>query len=162
MDTKQEHGLSFDENSNGVYEEILVIARQDYDKYRKVIRAFLEGGATAWEGTYTLEYIEENLREGTMVASLLHKDDNYKALMITTIRDYGEDTRALRIEILIATSFFHTARAYATFEARVKELGFAFIEAKTHPTIAAYMVNKRGYTCPGVYIRRDLRPSRRN
>lgn len=158
MDTKLARGLS----SRSVNEEIVVVKGLDYEIYKGVIRAFLLIGEVAWADTYTLETIEDSIREGRMQVLLLRKRDNYRACLVTTIRDYGNKVLGVRFEILVAHNFFHAARAYKVVENLATEMGFSFIEAKTHPTIATYAVKKCGYKCPGVYIRKDLRKDRRN
>lgn len=127
-----------------------------------MVTFFLEEQPESWATLYTLEGILTSIRDGRVQVFLVGRGKEWQGLCLFSIYEPETNLRIMSIKFLSCERFFAMAQMIEKLEQVGHAMGCNVVEAVAHPTIAQYGVNKNGFAAEGVYIRKDLRVSRRN
>lgn len=155
MDTMQEHGPN-------LARVIRCLDDKDVHDLEQEIRFFLLDQPESWEGLMDLEDIIAQIYAGITKVILLGKVSEWKGMVLYTVHQYSPTTRVMKVDFLSCKNFYFVMQLYDYLEEIAKTWGAGMIEAVAHPTIADYLYRKQDFVAYGVYIRKELRASRRN
>lgn len=140
---------------------VIITTGDEAKGFRKIIEGFLLEQETSWVGQFDLDDLLNQLESGFYTAWLYRRDGVYLGLLLTSLQDYAWGG-TVRIEFVTCKRFFALAKISTLLELYAANLGRVSIEAIAHPILAEYAKVKCGYHSPGVFIKKDLRPNRRN
>lgn len=158
MLTTQEAGKSWDKNTIG---RIVLVSPEVYPEYGEIVELFLDAQPYSWSGICNRKEMLDAIANGYYTPWLYLTPKGYRGMMLTSLQNYCYGG-SIKIEFLSCKNFYIMMQMEKALERQALVLGRNFIEAVAHPVLAKYAMKKRGWTTPGVAIRKDLRVSRRN
>lgn len=158
MVTTAEVGHSWDKSRDSVR----ILMDTSDENSLALVKDFLEEQPESYAHLWTLEEILQLVQQGHLLCWIYYRDDKALGIVLTTINHYSSTVTSIKIEFGTCKNFFKMTSMIDCIEIKAAELGYTMIEAMAHPAIATYAVHKKGFTAPGVYIRKFIQNSRRN
>ena len=159
MDTMAEHGPSW-----GEMPEVKLLHPVDVPANTFVIRRILESQPRSYEPFATVDELVDAITRGTLQFWYYRRVFPFaEGAAVTSIQEYRTGVRTFKIEFWLCKNFWAASRALnEAIENKAAELGFRFVEASAHETIAYAAVLKLGYEIAGIQIRKEIQPRRVN